>query len=238
MGDAQHVGVDDGDAAEAVGELRQVTAYPRGQRGGHPRSLPAPPPQAQPDDRALGHRGEQLAARRGRAPRAASGSWYPPTQTRSHASRRASTSSTGRTAAADFSSTVTRVRGQRREHVVQVGDGLGPVHAADPHPVQLGRRAPGEPADGVGGAVEGAVVVDDRDPVGGGVHVELEVAEALVDGPPERRHGVLQAGQLVEVPAAVGVGAWSRPVEVGMGGHGIQRRTPSAHLRAGDAQVL
>jgi hypothetical protein len=81
---------------------------------------------------------------------------------------------------------VTRVVGQRGEHVAQVRDRLAPVRAPDPHPVELGRGAGGERAGGVGGAVQGAVVVHHGDAVRGGVDVELQVGEPLVDGAAER----------------------------------------------------
>lgn len=58
--------------------------------------------------------------------------------------------------------------------------------------------------------------MDDRDAVGGGADVELQVLETLGDGAPEPRDGVLQPGQIPDVPAAVGVGPRVWAVEVRM----------------------
>jgi hypothetical protein len=85
----------------------------------------------------------------------------------------------------------------------------------------------------VGRAVERGVVVDHRDAVGGGVRVQLQVAEALVDGAPERDQGVLAAGELVDVPAAVRVRARVRPVEVGMTIHNGRACHPFRLIRDG-----
>jgi hypothetical protein len=58
--------------------------------------------------------------------------------------------------------------------------------------------------------------VHDDDAVGRGPDVQLQVAEALVDRAPESGNGVLQTGQVPDVPAAVGVGPRVRAGEVGM----------------------
>ena len=131
---------------------------------------------------------------------------------------------------------MTRVAGSAASTSLQVRDRLAPVRAPDPHPVELGRGAGGERAGGVGGAVQGAVVVHHGDAVRGGVDVELQVGEPLVDSAAERGRRVLQPGELVEVPAAVGVGARVGAVEVrvqggrapGRSGH---RHGPSVRVR-------
>ena len=124
---------------------------------------------------------------------------------------------------------MTRVSRQRGEHVGQVRERLAPVCADDADPVELRGGPGGERPAGVGGAVQDAVVVDHGDTVRGGVDVELQVAEPLVDGPAERGHRVLQPGELVEVPAAVRVGPRVRPVEVGMQGGRAPRRSGHRH---------
>ena len=92
-------------------------------------------------------------------------------------------------------------------------------------PRQLGDR----PA-AVGDPVQPRVVEDDQLAVGGGLHVGLEVAVALVDGPAERRHGVLQAGQIADVPAAMGEGPGRVAVQKAGHRRSLARpRSPTAH---------
>ena len=80
---------------------------------------------------------------------------------------------------------------QRVQHLVEAA-GSAPGRGPAPSPARR-RCASDEPARAVGGAVQRGVVVHDGDAVRARVHVQLEVAEALVDGPAERGQGVLAA---------------------------------------------
>ena len=100
--------------------------------------------------------------------------------------------------------------GNSSQHVGQQRDRLA---AADPG---LPDVAPGQLGDRtlpVGDPVQPGVVEGDQLTVRGGVHVGLEVAVPLVDGPPEGRQGVLQAGQVADVPAAMGERPWAAALE-------------------------
>ena len=81
----------------------------------------------------------------------------------------------------------------------------------------------GDLAGGVGDPVQDLVVEGQQDPVGGEVHVGLEVAVAQLDGVLEGRQGVLQPLDLGVVgPAAVGEGDDPATAPGGTGGAHVE----------------
>ena len=105
--------------------------------------------------------------------------------------------------------------GPQAQQVFQQRDGFGPVDTGVAH---LG---PGEIADDavpVGHPVEGVIMHDHQDTVGGGVDIGLDVAVAEVDGRLEGRHRVLSRAA-IPTRALMGEGQRSGPVEEGETGH-------------------
>ena len=174
----------------------------------------------QPEDLPRTHRGRDVRSEKRRAARRAADRRTNPGTPGPPVPVRRIRSASGPTAASALASMLNRASGNSSSR--SASNGIGSVP-----PIRARRTcAHGSAAicpPPVGHPVQGQVVERDQLPVGGGVHVGFQVAEALVVGPAEGRHGVLQAGQIVDMPAAVGERPGWIPVQVGR--HGGQSDT-------------